>query len=803
MAQDRDEALKDMMRMIPRSLVLDGSAVHYAGNLQMNVTNFGFLGSMPKSAYAMSESPSAQWPSGSGVEYLYAAGIWIGAELDGVQAVSTGYPETEFYPSGDPIDVIYHAHEGDEGGNRHPGDADDDGDGRVDEDWLNGRDDDGDGLIDEDFEAIGKLMYSCWYTDDQPVARRAWPEHMPFGLQVRQETYQWSEEALNDFVAVHYHITTTGSKILTNLYVGIYADLDAGPLDRPNYFKDDMIGSWEGLWCAKSGGVEIPVRLKIVYVFDKDGDDGRTPGYFGILFLGSQLDSGEGSRPTAGRLNAIRIFAGLLPFERGGEPVNDFQRYSVLSQSARDPNTETMNDYKVLMSTGPFSVLMPGSAIDFDAAFVAGSGLADMLDNAAMAALTYRGIGFDADNNSNTGVNGRETPLVGPMKMVDPDACDGITESIDVKKGETLWFNLDCQEERTLWNFADCYHGSMPFSTVQTGVGGKEARVHWITSQAPPPPHTRVIPGDGNVTLIWDNLSEIVPDQITLQYDFEGYQIWRAEDWHRPLGTNFKTGPSADLWHLLRNVDLVNGIAPDYDFKKPYGQGGLQYRPLATLPSRDALAKYFEECLTYSPLDTVAWPPGLPADVCDTLNALARWKLGLEGGRQYYEFVDWNAKSGLPYFYSVVAYDHVVGAGGKATAVGASDSPISNFVYVVPRSVAQPAANFRESLVYVVPNPVTKESMAPWLLGPTNSDPSGEKLEFRNLPRCVSTVRVYTLAGDLVMTLTHDGSGGDGSLAWNLISRNGQNITSGVYIFSVEPQDRAFARTVGKFVVIR
>jgi hypothetical protein len=102
-----------------------------------------------------------------------------------------------------------------------------------------------------------------------------------------------------------------------------------------------------------------------------------------------------------------------------------------------------------------------------------------------------------------------------------------------------------------------------------------------------------------------------------------------------------------------------------------------------------------------------------------------------------------------------------------------------------------------------VPNPVTKESMAPWLLGPTNSDPSGEKLEFRNLPRCVSTVRVYTLAGDLVMTLTHDGSGGDGSLAWNLISRNGQNITSGVYIFSVEPQDRAFARTVGKFVVIR
>ena len=792
-----------MMRSISRALVLDGSAVHYAGNLQMNVTNFGFLGSMPKSAYAMNESPSAQWPSGSGVEYLYAAGIWIGAELDGVQAVSTGYPEMEFYPPGDPVDVIYSAHEGDQGGARYPGDADDDGDGRVNEDWLNGRDDDHDGIIDEDFEAIGKLMYSCWYSDDEPVARRAWPEHMPFGLTVRQETYQWSEEAYQDFVAVHYHLTT-GSRVLTNLYVGMYADLDAGPRDRPNYFKDDMIGSWEGLWCAQVGGIEIPVRLKMVYVFDKDGDDGRTPGYVGILLLGSQLVSGvPGMVPEAGRLNAIRIFAGLLPFERGGEPVNDFQRYSVLSQYARSPNTETMNDYKVLMSTGPFSMLYPGSAIDFDVAFVAGNGINDLLDNAAMAALIYRGIPWNKDNDVKTGVNGRETPIPGPMKMVDPDACDGITESIDVNKGETLWFNLDCSEERELWNFQDCYHGSMPFSQIQTGVNGKEAQIHWITSQTPPPPRMRAIPGDGEVTLIWDNLSETVPDQVTLQYDFEGYQIWRAEDWHRPLGTNFKTGPSADLWHLLRNVDLVNGIAPDYGFKLPYEQGGLEYRPLEKFPGREALLKYYEESLTYSPLDTVPWPPGLPAEVCDTLNALARWKLGLEGGRHFYKFVDRNAKSGVPYFYSVVAYDHVVASGGKAAAVGAYDSPISSFAYVVPRSEAQTAANFQENRVYVVPNPVTRESTAPWLLGPTNSDPSGEKLEFRNLPRCVSTVRVYTLAGDLVVALTHDGSAGDGSLPWNLISRNGQNITSGVYLFSVEPEERAFARTLGKFVVIR
>jgi hypothetical protein len=82
-------------------------------------------------------------------------------------------------------------------------------------------------------------------------------------------------------------------------------------------------------------------------------------------------------------------------------------------------------------------------------------------------------------------------------------------------------------------------------------------------------------------------------------------------------------------------------------------------------------------------------------------------------------------------------------------------------------------------------------------------DPTGIKVEFRNLPACYATVRIYTLAGDLVEVLYHDGSEGRGTLRWDLVSRNGQDVTSGVYLFSVEPDDNSFNRTVGKFVVIR
>jgi hypothetical protein len=82
-------------------------------------------------------------------------------------------------------------------------------------------------------------------------------------------------------------------------------------------------------------------------------------------------------------------------------------------------------------------------------------------------------------------------------------------------------------------------------------------------------------------------------------------------------------------------------------------------------------------------------------------------------------------------------------------------------------------------------------------------DPTGIKVEFRNLPACRSAVRIFTLAGDLVQVLYHDGSGGGGTLVWDLVSRNSQDVTSGVYLFAVEPADGNFPRTIGKFVVIR
>ncbi len=60
------------------TMVVDGSMVMNVGELQINITNHGLIGSQPGSNRQWSDAPSAQWPAGSGVEYLWSAGIWVG-----------------------------------------------------------------------------------------------------------------------------------------------------------------------------------------------------------------------------------------------------------------------------------------------------------------------------------------------------------------------------------------------------------------------------------------------------------------------------------------------------------------------------------------------------------------------------------------------------------------------------------------------------------------------------------------------------------------------------------------------------
>jgi len=191
-----------------------------------------------------------------------------------------------------------------------------------------------------------------------------------------------------------------------------------------------------------------------------------------------------------------------------------------------------------------------------------------------------------------------------------------------------------------------------------------------------------------------------------------------------------------------------------------------------------------------TPVDTLEYAVPIPETSpprFDTV-AVCRYPIGR------YSFVDFKVVNGMLYFYSITPYSKWYDENTAAWVEIQSQPAASEDVAIIPR------ADARDKLgrVSVVPNPYL--GGAPWDLTPSDVDPTGTKIGFYGLPKARSTLRIFTLAGDLVREIEHDGTGGDGTAWWNLVTRNGQDVESGVYLFSVESEMGTY---VGKFVVIR
>ncbi|MGD8394540.1 MAG: hypothetical protein PVF43_03570 [Candidatus Eiseniibacteriota bacterium] len=169
--------------------------------------------------------------------------------------------------------------------------------------------------------------------------------------------------------------------------------------------------------------------------------------------------------------------------------------------------------------------------------------------------------------------------------------------------------------------------------------------------------------------------------------------------------------------------------------------------------------------------------------VCDTV-----WCKG------FYRYRDTEVLDGYPYFYMVTAYSKVKEEGPTGTITSELHTRPAGSQEQVIFPTWDAASNLDD--VKVVPNPYLRG--AGWDLNPSPSDPTGTRIAFTNLP-AGSTIRIFTLAGDLVEILTPDSQDG-GANYWDLISRNGQDIVSGIYLYSVESP---LGTKVGKFVVVR
>ncbi len=100
--------------------------------------------------------------------------------------------------------------------------------------------------------------------------------------------------------------------------------------------------------------------------------------------------------------------------------------------------------------------------------------------------------------------------------------------------------------------------------------------------------------------------------------------------------------------------------------------------------------------------------------------------------------------------------------------------------------------------IAVVPNPYVVA--ASWEPRTQIQGRGPRQLQFINLPeQC--TIKIFTVRGELVRTLLHDGAGSNGAAWWDLKTENGQDVAYGIYLYHVEAP--GVGEFVDKFAIIK
>lgn len=284
-------------------------------------------------------------------------------------------------------------------------------------------------------------------------------------------------------------------------------------------------------------------------------------------------------------------------------------------------------------------------------------------------------------------------------------------------------------------------------------VNGNGVLDRYLFPTPPKVPKMRVDLDQGKATLYWDKSAEASIDQVSGERDFEGYKIYRSQ-----LGDDVNPQPK-----VIREYDLADN---NFGFNTGFDAIMLD------------VPKTFEGDSTEY---TYAY----------TLDGLL---------------------SGWQYLVSVTAFDR----GSSDFNIESLESNVNtNAVRVFPGTPVNQSfsSNSEETKVGVYPNPYRVS--AAW----DGQSDGTRKIYFTNLP-ARAEITIFTLAGDVVARLNHQSQQtqddiewydqfsntnrqqAGGERGWDLQSATNQNITSGLYLFSVKNLDDNHIQR-GKFVVLK
>ncbi len=226
----------------------------------------------------------------------------------------------------------------------------------------NGRGDHGEPNVDEDYGAVSVSDYYCSYTDTfhSPV----YSEHTSQGIKIFQKSYRWTYGTYADIIMMEYTITNIGNKTLNDVYIGMFADMDVGPINVPGYFTKNYAG--------------YKPETRTAYVHNPI-DWGSTPLGVTLIDLSVPFDS----------VKQIFQWYGFDPPCGGSIDAN---LYSCMSCEAfgdsncikDNQSTFGLSDTRVILSNGPFGSLSPGQSLRMIYAFTSADNVSDLLGDATM-----------------------------------------------------------------------------------------------------------------------------------------------------------------------------------------------------------------------------------------------------------------------------------------------------------------------------------------------------------------------------------------------------------------------------------
>lgn len=475
------------------------------------------------------------------------------------------------------------------------------------------------------------------------------------GLQIRVRVFQWAQALAKDILFMQYEVSNIGDQVYTTdindkpLFFGGYTDVNpagAGTSDDAAGFDndDDIVYGWS------STGVGSWQQFRDI-----------PPGYIGWKFLESPgIEFDLTDNDNDGLVDESRDNdAGVFVFGPCGNYDEPQEHWS----GDEDCDWNALIDDVGTDGIGPDQPGYPGP----DADGSEGNGRPDQGEP---------NFGkLDNDESDQIGLTSFYAPLFGNVNIHDEE-----TVWPNVQTG---FFDVPSQGVNQIWIFGSGAFQLAPNTTQRFSTsfvfGANEDAMFRSSAVAqriydsdyrfavpPRQPQLRAIPGDGKVTLVWDELAEISRDPVYGQ-DFEGYRIIKSTDPQFNDADDITDSfGNAVYKRSIAQFDLVNGLE---------GYHSLQFG---------------EEI-------------GIPNGV--------HYYMGDDTGIQH-SYVDTDVINGRTYYYAVIAYD----AGYDNTYFDRGISRIENLFPISPSE--SPASitltqgvitNFDPNTVEVRPNPTASD----------------------------------------------------------------------------------------------